>query len=114
MQIESRTHRFSMYHRVDRIALSVESLNMRISRLTQMLSLDLSQEADLLRVLRLDGAEENSRHHQRRLQELHALLVMRYDMIKHYAQSLGVAATRSLFLGSSDPLNSEAPRGRTQ
>lgn len=92
-----------MRRRVERIAISVEDINARIARLTQMLSLDLSTETDMLRVFRLEGADEGNRHRQQRLEELRALMVMRYGMIRHCAQSLGMAATRSLFIGAEEP-----------
>jgi len=104
IEIESGAYRFSMRHRVERIALSVEDLSMRIARLTQMLSLDLSQDTDMLRVFRLDGVDESSRHRQQRMEELRGLLVMRYGMIRRYAQSLGAPATRSLFVCAQEQL----------
>ncbi|NYT24363.1 hypothetical protein H0A73_12205 [Alcaligenaceae bacterium] len=78
--------------------MSVKGIDARITHLTHMLGLDLSQEANILRVYRLEGAGAGGRHHGQGMEELRALLVIRYSMIQQCAQSLGLAATRSLFV----------------
>lgn len=102
MQIKSVEQQFSMRHRVERIAGSVDDINARIVRLADMLNIDLDSETDRQRVYRLDGMDETNFYRQVRMQELRALLVMRYGMIRHCATFLGAAATRSLFIGDEE------------
>lgn len=95
-----------MHHRVERIASSVDNINQRITRLTRMLNLGLDTEADMLRLFRLEGTDAGSPQRPQ-LEELRALVVMRYDMINHCVQSLGMSATRSLFVGADEAPVSE-------
>lgn len=84
--------------------MSVKGIDARITHLTHMLGLDLSQEANILRVYRLEGAGAGAggRHRGQSMEELRALLVIRYSMIQQCAQSLGLAATRSLFVRTDE------------
>lgn len=97
---------FSLQHRLERLASALEDVNNRIARLTQSLHLNLSSSGQLHHVLQLDQAEAN-RHRQQRLQELRGLLVIRYDMIAHYAAALGRDATCSLLLYAQQRLLDE-------
>lgn len=98
MDMETGTQILSTRYRVERMAISVEAISARIARLAEMLGLDLRQESEVQRVLGLDGADSGDARRQHMLQELHALLVMRYGIAKRYAQDVGVAATRSILL----------------
>jgi hypothetical protein len=98
------------------MASSFEALNVRIARLAIALGVSLKSEAEVALALRppvasvppqerrsiperrevsrADGSAERRTAHSR--EELRGLLVLRYEVQKHYVDQIGVLATRNI------------------
>ncbi len=103
---------------LQRMSDSVEQLSARIARLGKLLNIDLQNENEIDRLLDLDSDAPGG--HERRLsarpiagperrrvcqlEELRALLVLRYRLSHIYVKRVGVQVTRHILVEAQDQL----------
>ncbi|PXW96615.1 hypothetical protein C7444_106134 [Sphaerotilus hippei] len=94
---------------LQRLEQSMEALDVQIARLARVLGLPLDQKDGFLEAMReihAPGAGLSSSVHRDVVlhTELRGLLVLRYDLIRRYAEQVGPETTRHLLLEAESHL----------
>ena len=94
-----------------RMVALLDSLGARIARLAQALDMPLDNPGDVERAL-LHGEESAPPHdrHASMREELRGLLVLRYNVIKRYADEVGAQAARDILVCAQEQLLREGFR----
>lgn len=103
---------------LQRMSTSVEQLSARIARLAKNLGIDMENESEVDRLLNMDGGIPGG--HERRqsarpaagperrksyqMEELRALVVLRYRQSRRFVDRVGVEATRNILVNAQDQL----------
>ncbi|KAB2896604.1 MAG: hypothetical protein F9K35_13630 [Burkholderiaceae bacterium] len=94
-----------------RMVALLDALGARITRLAQALDMPLDNPGDVERAL-LHGNESVPPHdrHASMREELRGLLVLRYNVVKRYADEVGAQAARDILVCAQDQLLREGFR----